>query len=81
MSADRNVTSATPPTFIFHTSDDAGVPVENAYLFAMAARRAGVPCEVHAFETGRHGVGLASDDARLSQWPPLCASWLRAHGF
>jgi acetyl esterase/lipase len=81
LSTDRRVTSRTPPTFLFHTADDAGVLVENSLRFAAALRAAKVPYELHVFETGRHGVGLALDNPVLSAWPRLLESWLRARGF
>jgi acetyl esterase/lipase len=81
MSTDRRVTARTPPSFLFHTADDAGVPVENSLRFAAALRSANVPYELHVFETGRHGVGLAPDNPVLSAWPHLLESWLRARKF
>jgi len=39
-----------------------------------------VPAEMHLFEDGPHGFGLAQDDPELSQWPDLCAQWLKSHG-
>jgi acetyl esterase/lipase len=81
MSTDRRVTARTPPSFLFHTADDAGVPVENSLRFAAALRSANVPYELHVFETGRHGVGLAPDNPVLSAWPHLLESWLRTRKF
>lgn len=81
MSAEKRVTKDTPPAFIFHTADDQAVPVENAMLYASALRRHGVPFELHVYEKGRHGVGLAKDDPVLSTWPARCADWLWSRGF
>lgn len=81
LSNDRQVTSRTPPTFIFHTAEDSVVPVENALRFASALQAAGVPYELHVFEKGPHGVGLAQDDAVLRVWTQLLENWLRARGF
>jgi acetyl esterase/lipase len=81
MSNDLAVTKQTPPTFLFHTAADTAVPVENSLLFFAACRRAGVPAELHVFETGRHGLGLAQTDPVLSEWPHLCERWLGLHGF
>jgi acetyl esterase/lipase len=81
MSTDRRVTPRTPPTFLFHTADDAGVPVENSLRFAAALRASNVPYELHVFETGRHGVGLAPDNPVLSAWPRLLENWLRTRKF
>lgn len=81
LSSERRVTTHTPPTFLFHTADDAVVLVENSLQFAAALRGAKVPYELHVFETGRHGVGLAPDNPVLSAWPRLLETWLRARGF
>ena len=81
MSNEKQVTAKTPPTFLFHTVDDAAVPVENSQMFADALRKNKVPHEMHLFEHGRHGVGLAKDDPALSAWPKLLENWLRARGF
>ncbi|HZN67128.1 MAG TPA: alpha/beta hydrolase [Tepidisphaeraceae bacterium] len=81
MSAERRVTKDTPPAFIFHTVDDAGVPVENALLYASALRQHKVPFEMHLYEKGKHGVGLAQDDPVLGTWPARCADWLAGKGF
>ena len=81
LSNEKQVTPRTPPTFCFHTEDDAGVLVENSLLFAAALRRAKVPYELHVYEKGRHGVGLAQDNPALRTWPGLLENWLRAHGF
>lgn len=80
LSNDRRVTPQTPPTFLFHTTADAAVPVENSVRFYLALRKAGVPAELHIFQNGPHGVGLAPTDATLSAWPVLLANWLRERG-
>src|SRR5437660_2152553 len=59
LSNELQVTAQTPPTFLFHTSEDKTVPVENSVLFYLALRKAGVAAEMHIFERGPHGVGLA----------------------
>ena len=80
LSNDLRVTAQTPPTFLFHTTADATVPVENSVRFYMALRKAGVPAEMHIFQNGPHGVGLAPTDATLSAWGGLLANWLRERG-
>lgn len=79
-SNEKQVTKDTPPTFIFHTSDDPGVPLENALLFASACRKNKVPVELHAYETGKHGVGLAKDNPVLSDWGQRLEVWLGTRG-
>jgi len=75
------VTKDTPPTFLVHSAADPGVPVENSLLFAEALRKHGVPFEIHLYEKGPHGFGLAPGDPILSSWPGRCADWLGSHGF
>jgi acetyl esterase/lipase len=81
MSNEKQVTDKTPPAFFFHTEDDAGVPVENSLMFAAALRQKKVPYELHVYEHGRHGVGLAKNEPALATWPKLLENWLRARGF
>ncbi|MEX2601713.1 MAG: alpha/beta hydrolase [Balneolaceae bacterium] len=80
MSSERQVTPDTPPAFLVHSSDDAGVPVENSLSFYSALRNAGVPVEMHIYETGPHGFGLAPEDPLLSSWPSLFETWLQSRG-
>jgi acetyl esterase/lipase len=81
LSSETQVTPSTPPTFIYHTTDDAVVPVENAVAYYLALRKAGVSAELHVFRSGAHGSGLAQQDPALAAWPGLLAQWLRKGGF
>ncbi len=81
LSNETRVTAATPPTFLWHTADDEGVPVANSLLFAQALASHGVPFELHVFAQGRHGLGLALEDPRVGAWTGLCARWLALQGF
>lgn len=80
LSNELQVTARTPPTFLFHTNEDTGVPPENSVLFYLALRKAGVPAEMHIYETGRHGVGLAPTDPVLRTWADRLADWFRTRG-
>jgi acetyl esterase/lipase len=80
LSNELQVTAQTPPTFLFHTNEDKGVPSENSVLFYLALRKNNVPAEMHIFEKGPHGVGLALRDPALSMWPTLLANWFRTRG-
>jgi acetyl esterase/lipase len=80
LSGEQAVVPQTPPTFIFQTNEDTTVPAENAVYYYLALRRASVPCEMHIFEKGPHGVGLANDNQSLSEWSTLLANWLRGRG-
>lgn len=80
LSTDRQVTARTPPTFLFHTSEDAAVPPQNSVAFYLALENAGVPAELHIYEKGAHGVGLAPGDRELSSWPERLLGWMRGRG-
>jgi acetyl esterase/lipase len=80
LSGEDAVTKDTPPTFIFQTNEDTTVPAENAVYYYLALRKAGVPAELHVFEKGVHGVGLANDIPALAPWSSLLATWLRGRG-
>jgi acetyl esterase/lipase len=80
-SNELQVTKVTPPTFMVHTMTDAGVPVENSLMFVSALRKAGVPFELHLYEQGPHGFGLAPTNPILASWADRCADWLGLHGF
>lgn len=70
-----------PPTFLWHTADDALVPVEHAYLLGAALARHGVPHALHIYPSGAHGLGLASDSGIPERWTAECAAWLRGLGW
>ncbi len=81
----RMVTADTPPTFLWGTAGDSLVPPAHATLMATALAKAGVPFEIHTFETGDHGlstsdwVSAAAKDqinADATQWIPLVEKFL-----
>jgi acetyl esterase/lipase len=83
-SSEMQVTKDSPPCFIWSTSDDSVVPIENTLEFASALRKARVPFEVHVYEHGPHGQGLGTRDYNPQKWLPWaaeCSRWLKAHGF
>lgn len=87
LSNELQVTSETPPTFIFHTVEDKGVPVENAQLFAAALRAKNVPFDLHIYEKGPHGSGLGHKvyatygEKDLHPWTANCLFWLKGKGW
>ena len=79
VSLEKHVTPDTPPTFLWHTWTDELVPVENSLMFAAALRRAGVPCEMHIFGAGQHGLSLCNDQVYDAEQPNMhaeCACWI-----
>jgi acetyl esterase/lipase len=79
-SNELQVTADTPPAFLWHTSEDKGVPPENSVVFYLALQKAGVPAELHVYEKGRHGLGLAQKELGTASWPERCLDWLRVRG-
>ncbi len=77
LSNERHVKPQTPPCFIWATYEDATVPVENSLMFAEALRRAGVPFDLHIYQHGKHGMGLAGGHP----WTQDCLFWLKSQGF
>ena len=80
ISPDLLVSETTPPAFIWHTSTDAAVNVINSYRYATALHEAGVPCELHTFPVGSHGLGLAPALPHVAQWTGLLKRWMRLLG-
>jgi len=87
VSLENSVRSDMPPVFIWHTADDACVPVQNSLLLVNALLEKNVPCELHIFNQGPHGLSLASpitsnDDSpslvnpHVAQWAELFSQWL-----
>lgn len=75
LSNHTQVTPQTPPCFLWHTADDDPVPVQNSLQFVAACRKNRVPVELHVFESGRHGLGLAPDHPAAA-WATHCAAFL-----
>lgn len=75
------VTSDTPPTFIFATTNDPVVPVENSLDFYRALERHHVHAELHLFDYSNHGCGLCGSIIPLRVWPSMLRTWLTDHSF
>lgn len=81
MSAELHVTAQTPPVFLFSTTDDRTVPVMNSVMFYEALVKAGAPAEMHLFQHGGHGSGLAPANPQLSPWTEMLIKWMRERGY
>ena len=80
LSNETQVTAETPPTFLFHTTADRAVPPENSVVFYLALREAGVDAEMHIYQDGHHGVGLAPLDPILYTWADRLSDWFTTRG-
>jgi acetyl esterase/lipase len=83
LSSELQVTSNTPPCFIWCTYEDKTVPIENELMFAEALQKHHVPFALHIFEKGGHGMGLADKPpfAHPHPWAADCLIWLKHHDF
>lgn len=79
-SNELQVTAATPPAFLVHAADDASVPVENSIEYFLALKKNKVPAELHIYEKGGHGFGMAINRGTASDWPEACIRWMAARG-
>lgn len=61
-SVEKNVSSDTPPCFIWQTATDDLVPVENSYLLAKSLKANGVKFAQYIFPEGHHGLSLPNSD-------------------
>ena len=82
----RNVTENTPPTFLWATAEDELVPVQHSIRMAHALADKHIPFEMHIFEEGPHGLGLADQataEAKsqiypdAAKWADLAGEWLK----
>jgi acetyl esterase/lipase len=80
-SSEKHVSDKTPPTFLFSTDEDTGVPPENCTEFFLALRKHKIPAELHVYQKGRHGLGLAKGTSGTETWSDLCRIWLKNNGF
>jgi acetyl esterase/lipase len=86
ISVERHVSPETPPAFLWHTFEDTTVPVEHSLLMAGVLYENKVPFDLHVYERGRHGLGLAKDgpakdDPHVATWVDLCVQWLEGMGW
>ncbi|KAF1013030.1 MAG: Acetylxylan esterase [Stenotrophomonas maltophilia] len=79
-SVEQHVHRGAPPMFLAQAKDDPIASVENSKVLDQAARAAGVPVELHLFQSGGHGWGLGAPGSEVSQWPGLFDHWVRQNG-
>lgn len=77
-SNEEHVTENTPPTFLFHATDDQVVPVENSLAFYKALKDKGISATMHIYPKGGHGFSLARKDRHLRGWTERMFEWLES---
>ncbi|WP_083346083.1 alpha/beta hydrolase [Terriglobus roseus] len=81
LSSELHVGENSPPAFLFATTDDGVVPVQNSMALCTAYVQKHLPIEMHLFEHGPHGVVLAQNLPGASAWPNLLITWMARHGW
>ena len=67
----------TPPAILFHTDQDDGVPAENSIKYYLSLRKYKIPAEIHIWQRGIHGLGLANEnELPFKNWPKTCEQWM-----
>ena len=91
ISLENMISSASPPAFIAHCSDDTIVNAENSLLLAEAYFKNSVSVEFHLFKKGNHGFAfptlecfnsneLKYNNQDLIIWYKLLLIWLKSNG-
>lgn len=80
VSLEKQVSADTPPCFLWHTSDDDSVPVQNTLLYAAALAAQHIPFEAHIYPHGAHGLSLSDETTAMGEWHlnAVCAPWFSA---
>jgi acetyl esterase/lipase len=77
LSMDKRIGEQTPPTFLWHCSDDGCVPVENSLYYMTELSKNHIPFESHIYPEGGHGLALC--DGTTATWDghyqPIAATW------
>lgn len=86
VSLEYHVDENTVPAYIWHTTTDTCVPVQNSLFFASELAKHKIPFEMHIFPNGPHGLSLARpetnqgrpcDQPEVAQWIDEAIDWTR----
>ena len=77
-SNELRITEKTPPAFLVHSADDKDVPVKNSISYFEGLVKNHIKAELHVFQKGGHGYGLAINKGTESAWPDLCIRWIKS---
>lgn len=76
LSIQNRVNEKTPKAFIWSTFDDQYVNIKNSLSYATALKENNIPCEMHIYQNGPHGMGLAFFNNSVSLWSTELKNWL-----
>ena len=88
LSLEKQVSTNTPPTFLWHTTTDTAVPVENSMLFAQSLLQNKISLELHIYPNGVHGLSLGTEETKtinnesllqkdVSNWIEMAGRWIK----
>lgn len=77
-SGELNLDENTPPCFLVHSNDDPAVNVKNSLTFFSELSKYQKKSELHIYNSGGHGFGLALNNQRLNVWKDLAISWIKS---
>ena len=90
-SLERLVDERTAPAFLWHTAEDAMVPVMHSVLYASALAKHSIPFELHIFPKGPHGLALCNketwvgkpmyDSPYVEPWLSMSIRWINEQPF
>ena len=91
-SLEKKVRPGVSPSFIWATTTDNAVAVENSVLLYSALHAAGIDVEMHIFAEGPHGLSTCDEEvyaqkpqeeyfAHCGKWLDLAYEFLRVRGF
>lgn len=75
-SLEKQVTTATPPTFIVLAADDKVVNPRNSLMFYTALLDKKIPASLHIFPNGGHNIAVRNNPGSTAEWTTLCEMWL-----
>lgn len=77
-SLEKQVTEKTPPTFLWHTAEDKGVPPMNSLLYAQALAENKVPFTIHVYPFGVHGLSTVDEQtlSAVDEKTSLANAWI-----
>ncbi len=75
-SSELQVTSKTPPSFLFHAENDKVVPILNSQRFVEALQSKKIAAELYSFPKGGHGFGMRPTNPETDKWPEMLKNWL-----
>lgn len=83
LDSSKLVNKESKPTFLWTTWEDQVLDLTHSLDYVKALKENDVPGEVHIFDHGPHGLGLADTrttlqgDDHVAHWFSLCLEWMR----